>query len=186
MKIDNLSYDIKAPEVKKLILTFFVKLVVLFTVWYLFYNFILGPGRMIDRPLTNILTAASARCLSFLHPASNHFSWVQNHDNRSSSILLNNHSVLGVADNCNGLQLIFTYLSLIFLLPSPVKRKIIFTIGGILAISAANITRICILYFIYTYKRVAFDFSHHYLFTILMDILIFYGWLLFIKNRKTA
>jgi exosortase/archaeosortase family protein len=186
MKFDNLTYDINAPAVRKLIVVFFLKLVVVFTAWYLFYNFVIGPGRIIDRPLTNILTAASAKCLNFLTPTSQHFSWVQNHDNRGSSILLNNHSVLGVADNCNGVQLIFTYLSLIFLLPFPLKRKIIFTIGGIFAISIANIIRICILYFIYTYKRVAFDFSHHYLFTILMDILIFYGWLLFIKNKKLA
>lgn len=184
MKLQNLSYDIKAPGAKKAIIRFFILLSLLFTAWLCLNFFVLRPTRVIDRPLTNLLTISAAKCISILYPAIGPLTWAENEDNQGSHIKKNNKRLIGIGDMCNGVDLMFTYLSVIILLPYPIKRKIIFSIGGILSIIIANIIRITALYSIYANHSRFFDFNHHYLFTLLMDLLIFYGWLLFTKKKK--
>jgi len=92
--------------------------------------------------------------------------------------------VFQIYDVCNGIDLMFIYIGVLFLLPYPFKRKLWFSLVGVLVIALFNIIRIGSLYFIYIYKRSAFDFSHHYLFTLLMYVIIFFGWLLFIRKAR--
>lgn len=184
MKLQNLSYDIKAPGAKKAIIRFFISLSLLFTAWLCLNFFVLKPTRVIDRPLTNLLTCSAVKVINLLSPANVALTWAENPDNQGSHLEQNNKPVFGVGDMCNGVDLMFTYISVIVLLPYTIKRKIIFSIGGILAIIIANIIRITALYSIYANHSRFFDFNHHYLFTLLMDLLIFYGWLLFIKQKK--
>jgi exosortase/archaeosortase family protein len=123
--------------------------------------------------------------VNFLSPSNTAVSWAENADNLGSHLERNDKPIFGIGDMCNGVDLMFTYTSVIMLLPYSLKRKLIFTFGGITAIIIANIIRISSLYFIFIYYHKYFNFNHHYLFTILMDVLIFYGWLLFIE-KKTA
>ncbi len=169
----------------KRIVQFFIKLFILFSIWFVVYALILRPPRIIDRPLTNLITSTVARCINILSPSTVAVSWIDLPEEGRAHIMQNGQKVFGVFDVCNGIDLMFIYVGIIVLLPYPLKRKIIFSIGGIIAIIFANIIRVTALYFINVYQHSAFDFSHHYLFTILMYILIFYGWLLFIKKGKT-
>ena len=187
MPIQNLKFNTGLPDDKKAIIKFFTRLSILFTVWFFVYVLFLGPARLIDKPVTDIITMSVVKCINFLSPSTKPISWITDPmmDGRNFLVQQNNR-VFGVWDVCNGVDLMFIYISIIVLLPSPVKRKIIFSIGGILAIIVGNIVRVCALYFIYVYQKSAFDFSHHYLFTILMYVLIFYGWLLFVKKKKAT
>lgn len=184
MNQGKLSFDIKAPGAKKAIIRFFVALSLLFTAWLCLNFFVLKPTRFIDRPLTNLITIASMKMINLFSPPGSAFSWAENADKMGSHIIQHNKTVFGVGDMCNGTDLMFTYVSVIVLLPYSLKRKIAFSIGGILVIFMANIIRITALYFIFIHVNKFFDFNHHYLFTLLMDLLIFYGWLLFIKQKK--
>lgn len=163
---------------------FFIKLFVLFSLWFVVYTIILRPGRLVDRPLTNFLTASVTKGINLFSPPSGAVSWVENPVRPCTHLTINNTAVFDIFDICNGIDLMFIYLGVLFLLPYPLKRKIVYGIGGVAAIISLNIIRICSLYFIYVYYRSAFDFSHHYLFTLLMYVLIFYGWLLFVKKSK--
>jgi exosortase/archaeosortase family protein len=162
---------------------FFIKLAILGSVWFVSYHLILKPGRTIDRPLTNFLTASVSKCINVLSPSES-ISWVQSLDKTKDCAYLvkNDKKVFGIWDVCNGIDLMFIYVGIVVLLPYPAKRKIIFCIAGVIVIIFANIIRITSLYYIFHYHPGAFDFSHHYLFTILMYILIFYGWLLYTKR----
>ena len=185
MPITNLKLNTALPNNKKAIIKFFIRLSVLFTVWFFVYALFLGPARVIDKPVTDIITIAVVKCINFLSPSTQPISWSNDPSMEGRNFLIQQNSrVFGIWDVCNGVDLMFIYISIIVLLPYPAKRKIIFSIGGILAIILGNIIRVCALYFIYVYQKSAFDFSHHYLFTILMYVLIFYGWLLFIKKKK--
>lgn len=185
MPIPNLKLNTALPNDKKAIVRFFIRLSVLFTVWFFVYALFLGPARVIDKPVTNIITIAVVKCVNFLSPSTAPVSWAKDATIAGRNFLtVNNKEVFGIWDVCNGVDLMFIYISIIVLLPYPAKRKIIFSIGGIVAIILGNIIRVCSLYFIYVYQKSAFDFSHHYLFTILMYVLIFYGWLLFVKKKK--
>ena len=166
-------------------LNFFLKLLALVSLWFVFYALILRPGRIIDRPLTNFITNAAAHAINVVSPNTAPLSWYEEpvHKDRNF-IIKEGKKVLGIHDACNGIDLMFIYIGIIVLLPYSLKRKLLFSIGGIAAIILANIIRVCSLYYIYRYHTAAFEFSHHYVFTILMYVLIFYGWVLFIKKDK--
>lgn len=181
-----LKDDKPGPGYNKRIIRFFIKLFVLFSLWFICYNVLLKPSRVLDRPLTNFITSSVVKCINILSPSTPVLSWQQDPVRNCAYIVQNGYAVFDIFDVCNGIDLMFIYAGILMLLPYPVKQKIIFSIGGIIAIIIANIIRIFSLYFIYVYHRSVFDFSHHYLFTILMYVLIFYGWLLFIKKGKTT
>jgi exosortase/archaeosortase family protein len=131
----------------------------------------------------NFLTINSTKSINFLNNSTSQiYFW---RENESMAFIVNKEGqkVFGVMDVCNGLDLIFIYVSIIVLLPFSVKRKILFSLLGAVVLTFANVFRITCLFFISKYYHPAFDISHHYLFTALMYILIFYGWLLFIKTK---
>jgi exosortase/archaeosortase family protein len=183
MQLGKLNYKNNIPVYNKRILHFFVRLFILVTLWFFCYALILKPARVIDRPLTYFLTGTVVNIINVISPSTPRISWVKDPERSRAYLVQNNQSVFEIWDVCNGIDLMFIYAGVIVLLPYSIKRKIFFSIGGIIAIIIANIIRICSLYLIYVYYRTAFDFSHHYLFTLLMYVLIFYGWLLFIKKQ---
>jgi len=186
MSLQHLNFNTSLPANKKTIIRFFIKLSLLFTIWFFVYNLLLSPGRIIDKPVTDVITVAVVKCINFLSPATEPVTWVVNKTNIGNNLIQHNDKAFGIYDVCNGIDLMFIYIGILVLLPYPAKRKIIFSIAGVIAIVIANIIRVCALYFIYVYQKTAFDFSHHYLFTILMYVLIFYGWLLFIKKKHSV
>lgn len=182
MQTNKKKVDFSNPSFNKNVRSFFIRLAILASLWFVSYHIILKPPRIIDRPLTNFLTATVATSINIIAPSNNPVTWAEHDGYNGAKLVLNNKKVFGVWDVCNGIDLMFIYVSIIILLPYPAKRKLVFCLGGIVAIILANIIRIVALYFIYVHYRSAFDFSHHYLFTLLMYVLIFYGWLLFIKK----
>lgn len=182
-KINN---NITIPQNRKLAINFILSLFILYTIWFFLYNLLLKPTLFIDRPLTNFISVAVVKCINLFSPTIAPIAYIENSNEHGFSLIKDNASILQIGHKCNGIDLMFTYVSIILLLPYPnsVKRKIMFCFVGIIALVIANIMRICALYYISVYQHNAFDFSHHYLFTILMYVLIFYGWLLFIKKRK--
>jgi exosortase/archaeosortase family protein len=185
MKPINSILNLGPALSNKRIVHFFINLFILFSIWFVVYALILRPPRVIDRPLTNFITSTVTSCINILSPSTVPVSWIDLPVEGRAHITQNGQKVFGVYDVCNGIDLMFIYVGIIVLLPYSLKRKIIFSIGGVVVIIIANIIRVTALYFINVYQHSAFDFSHHYLFTILMYILIFYGWLLFIKKGKT-
>ncbi len=186
MKLENIKIYAALPDAKKIIVKFFIKLSVLFSIWFFSYTLFIGPSLIIDQPLTDFISMSVVKCINFLSPSPTPVVWGVSTISYGDYLMQNNERLLNVGHKCNGIDLMFTYISIIVLLPypNPLKRKILFCIGGIVAITLANVVRICALYYIHVYQKSAFDLSHHYLFTILMYVLIFYGWLLFVKNKQ--
>jgi exosortase/archaeosortase family protein len=166
------------------LLAFFLKLFVLIIIWECSYHFILKPAGLPDKPLTNTITSGVTNSINLFSSASSVYTWFRNDAMTADYLLKNGKLVFFIADDCNGLSLIVIYLGFIILMPYSIKRKIIFSIGGIIVLTIANIIRCSLLYWIYKAHPDMFDFNHHYLFTILMYLLIFYGWILFTKKGK--
>jgi exosortase/archaeosortase family protein len=185
MQFENVNSKNALALKNRSILFFFIKLLVLVTAWFVLYAIFLRPDRIIDRPLTNFITNAATNIINIVSPNTAPLSWQEEPVKKEKNVLIKEgKKVLGIQDACNGIDLMFIYVGIIILLPYSAKRKIIFSIAGIVIITLANIARVSILYYIYRYHNAAFEFSHHYFFTILMYVLIFYGWLLFIKKGK--
>lgn len=162
---------------------FFIKLIALAAVWLLSYHFFLEPTRVPDKILTGFITSAVTYCLNIFSNA--HYTWIDYFSASSAYIMKDGKAVFFIADKCNGLDLLVIYLGFIVLLPFPIKRKLIFSLVGTIAIILANVVRCLSLYYISIKHPDWFYVSHHYVFSILMYLFIFLGWLLFIQKGKT-
>lgn len=184
MKFSAIQLKNKMP-----LLAFFLKLSLLFFCWFFLYVLVLREPRFIDRPLTNLISSIVSTTLNSILPSTDYITVTANPHEKAEVFLNKNGSrVLRISDGCNGLDLIFIFCSVIFLLPGSTKKKLLYSSTGIASIIIADVLRIISLYFIYVYYQSQFEFSHHYVFTILMYILIFMGWFSFIncspKNEK--
>ncbi len=168
----------------KTIFFFFGKLILLGAVMIFIYNTVLNPARIPDRWLTVTISSGVVTGVNTFFPAHLHITADESNYGRFVNIRKNGVVFLRIWDNCNGLDLIAIYLSLIILLPYRWIRKLIFIVAGATALIIANIIRCIALYWIYLYNRKLFDINHHYIFTILIYLLIFYLWLLFTKKGR--
>jgi exosortase/archaeosortase family protein len=184
MELGNLKIFEKKGKYNKRVLSFFLNLTLVGTIWFFCYHLLLKPTRLIDKPLTHFLTESVAGVINIITPSSGSQITAYASNHKACSYLVKDKlAVFSIWDVCNGIDLMYIYIAIIILLPFSAKRKLFFSLAGILAIILANIVRITSLYYIYVHFRTAFDFSHHYVFTILMYLLIFYGWLLFTKKQ---
>lgn len=181
---------IQIPRPVKL---FLLKAIGMLILWKLIYLAILLPNRTLDRPLTEGVTIGTVKTLNGLsrhceytavraqHPkwdAGGHFArWEDTMDIYSGNI-----RVLSIADACNGLELIVLYIGLIICLPSRATRKMVFAGAGFVLIEATNVIRCSGLVLLFQNRPEWVDFSHHYLFSLIIYGLIFWLWWLFSKN----
>ena len=173
-----------AFRINKSVAFFLLKMFAMILVWEYSYHFFLKPVRIPDKLLTDIVTIAVTKCLNIFFSSAHQATWVHDMIQPLDDISRDGKIFLQIFDGCNGLDLITIYLLLIIVLPGTFKRKILFSLAGIIGITILNILRCLLLYWIYKTHPNVYDFNHHYTFTILMYLVIFYGWLLFTKNLR--
>lgn len=165
------------------IVTFLGRFVALLVGWSLLYQLVLRPTHIPDRWLTAGIGHASRTVIQWVwnpQPAieSVFFSEVD----QTAYLMQGGKRVFGIADVCNGLDLMAIYVGLLLLLPGTSRRKWKYVVTGLLAIYGFNILRAAILYYIYYHHYAYFLFNHKYVFTILMYIVIFVGWFLYTRK----
>ena len=181
---EKIKFGNAIPASNKAMRSFFLKLIALVVIWECSYHFILEPARIPDQFLTDVITRGVTLCINLFFRVSPHVTWADYPSYSAAFILQDGKTLFLIADFCNGLDLIIIYLGFIILLPYAASRKIIFGVSGIVVITIADIIRCTLLYWIWKYHRSMFDFNHKYLFSILMYLLIFSGWVLFIKKGR--
>jgi exosortase/archaeosortase family protein len=184
MPVEGKSVNQSVPIFNKDIVRFVIKLIALVIIWECSYYFILIPTRIPDKGLTDFITSGTTHCLNLFSSATSKYTWKDFPETNAARIFNNGKYVFYIADICNGLSLLAIYCGFIILLPYPVKRKIVFCVGGIIALTIANIIRCVSLYWIFRHHADLFELNHHYVFTIFMYLLIFLGWILFTKKTK--
>lgn len=163
---------------------FLLRLVSMVVIWQAAYIFVLKPRRVPDELLTKTLAAAVTKTLNlFFHPFPP-ITWVNAPAQLACFVQKYGKTILVIFDDCNGLDLFIIYLAFIILLPYSAARKLVFSAAGIVAIFIGNIFRCVVLYWIYVNYRGMFEFNHHYVFTIIMYLIIFAGWVLYTKKPK--
>lgn len=165
--------------------TFLFRATLLFVGWQLLYNLVLLPVRVPDRPLTNFTAYSTAKVLSLFY---NHITpvYIIANERKDALILMDGRKIVGIADPCNALDIYVLYIAFLLCFPGTARRRLIFMAWGLPAIYAFNIIRSAII----TWMNVAHngwaDFSHHYVFTTLMYLLVFYAWVLYTKKEVHA
>jgi exosortase/archaeosortase family protein len=90
-----------------------------------------------------------------------------------------------VGGPCNGLKLFSLYLAYVLFYPFVSRKKrVVYSILGVLIIHILNVLRISSLYIIQDNYPEYLEFNHDYTFTYLMYLFIFSIWWYFSKKEK--
>jgi exosortase family protein XrtF len=178
-------------RVPRPVLSFLLKGVIVFIIWKVLYLTLLLPTRVPDRALTRLVGFSTSNVLN-LFSANVAYQAIEVRDDyvedglvipcTSVDIRRGGMQTLRVADACNGLELMVLYAGFFFCFPGPLRRKLIFAVGGCVLITLVNVLRCAILVEIFIKYRAYLDFSHHFAFTFIIYALIFLLWFFFTKK----
>lgn len=165
---------------------FLLRAFIIFWVWKICYFSLLSKDRIIDQPLTTLATHQTAIILNFFHDSgfsvkhsiSYHEIDGVYHSTPSEIIQFNGFPIVMMLDSCNGLELFVLYIGFILSMPVLWKRKLLFSIFGVLFLHFTNILRCVALAEISIHWSSGFDLAHHYLFNIVIysTILLLWNW----------
>ena len=174
--------------------SFLVKAAVLFLGWKVVYLIFLLPGRVLDKPLTyrrrqryrgypRIFFSRRRLQRRARHPSDHRRPRRHGtgHENP-----LRRYGLLNIADACNGLEVLALYAGLILCLPASPKRKLAYILVGMVGIEVLNVIRCAGLVLVYLHDPEYLNFSHHYLFTLVVYAFIFWLWYLYSRNPNIA
>lgn len=177
-------------EIPGLFRRFLITAIVLFVVWKSAYYFYLKPNRILDKPLTIATTKSTIRLLTLFYPNSIFIKKENlpnnNVDHYSNIIIKDNKKALGIADPCNGLELHILFVSFIICMPTSWKRMLLFSVGGIIVIYVCNVIRCASIGYLNISKNMYVDIAHHYIFKLLIYLIIFSGWVWYLKGKDFA
>ncbi len=169
---------------------FGVKAFILFIAWKLLYQSILIPIQQPDKWLTETTSLLTSIFLSnsrndgvysVIHYPSEQLS--QYSIISKSIILRNNKKVIGISNACDALELIILYTAFLFCFPLKIKRVLCFSLIGIFVIFVCNLLRCIFISSINLSGHLQLaDMAHHYLFKLIMYLLIFFGWVWYCKD----
>lgn len=161
-------------------------------IWKSIYTFWLEPERVLDKPLTWMVTSHSIRLLQIIGPGSSYS--IEKLETRHKGdfeatiehlfIIKDGARTISIADNCNGLELMVLYAAFIVIMPGNWKRKILFILFGIPLLHMVNLGRVTGLVGFHLKYPGMFDFAHHYLFKITIYGLTFLLWVWYLNNKK--
>jgi len=163
---------------------FIIKSVSCVVLWRLLFSYILKPIKFPDKILTRLIGEGTIVVINLFSNSKLGNAYCM--DDRICGVILfrNNHALLRIGDACNGLELMLIYVGVIALLPGASKRKGIYMTVGIVGLLIANMFRCAGLQYIYVYYPQLFEATHHYLFTLVMYVFIFAGWVMYINKVK--
>lgn len=138
-------------------LQFLLVFAVLYALWVLGYDGLLGPNNRLDYALSaNFAAAATLRLAGWaahVAPAN------------AKLLVLNGQPSVLVGDPCNGLLLYVLFVGFIVAFPGSIRHKLWFVPLGILVIYAINVGRVALLALNHVYWHPTVEFDHHYTFT---------------------
>jgi exosortase family protein XrtF len=179
--------DAFPPDVRLFLLRAFV----LFIVWKSLYLFLWQKPRTLDEPLSRSVGRQTAWTLNLLN-GTNSFSEreiykstvIEGETIRSpmSYVYRDDRKVIGIADNCNGLELLVLYMGFILAMPASWQRKAAFGLAGMLIVHCVNILRCVGLGSLMLHMREYFEFAHHYIFKMVIYATIFLLWVRFSRH----
>ena len=166
---------------------FFFRSIFLFIIWKLSYHFYVKPSRILDRPLTTFTAKGTVKILNlFSENKFTYQSYIPDNKNELSwyYLFLDNKKVIGIADACNGLELLLLYVGFILCYPTSTnKRMLYFLFWGSITIFIINILRCCVMAEVNLHSNVFFDFAHHYLFRLIIYGVIFFFWVKYTNEK---
>jgi exosortase/archaeosortase family protein len=160
---------------------FLLRGVCILIVWKCLYLFLIRPWHGLDAMLT-LDTAQATAWLFHLFSPQMQPQLIPQRDVLITALVNGKRiNTISIADACNALELLVLHIGFILSVPVPFRKQLPYIGAGILLIIAANVLRCLALIYIYIAFPNFFPFAHHYIFTLLIYLIIFLTWRLFIK-----
>ena len=164
------------PKQRQIIL-FLVKAILLYTIWFVSYDFFISPDGSLDAWLDDIVAGHAANLLSIFG-----FNGSTSPGIDQTIVLINGVSMVGVGDPCNGLELFVLFTGFIICFPGNTSSKLFYIPVGIIIIYICNVIRTMLLSLIQLKAPEYLELNHHYTFTIIVYSIIFFLWIYWVNN----
>ena len=186
MKLHTTALKKYWQEIPASVRKFLLTSIIIFFIWKVTYHLYLKPTRLIDMPLTIQTAKNTQQLLAVIYPNFNFTSEQimpkQKIDFFGVYVMKDSKRIIGIFDPCNALEVFVIYIGFIICLPSNFKRMTLYISLGIIGLYILNIFRCSVLGVLNLNRTVYIDFAHHYLFTMVVYIGIFLGWVSYIKQ----
>ncbi len=103
---------------------------------------------------------------------------------RGTAILVNMHPVIRILNSCNALDIYVLYIAFLFCFPATLRRRLLYIAYGVPYIFILNIGRCVGIAWLNMHHRGLVEITHHYVFTTLLYLMVFYLWVLFTQQSK--
>jgi len=164
---------------QKSILFFLLKFIGLYIVLNTVYALWISSYNPAPDPMTKIVTFQVVSIISLMEDG------VEEEEALNSpnvSMRRNGKTIVSVYEGCNGLNVMFVFLSFIVAYTGTLRKTILFCGAGLVLIYLSNLLRVGLLYFIAEYYPNNLYFFHKYLFTGLLYALIFLLWYFWVRK----
>lgn len=159
-------------ESQKQLAFFLLKAVLLYFLWVLLYDFVLEPPQTLDAYLNFRVAHEAALILKLFGYQAGTTPGIH-----QTIVQINTTDMVGVGNPCNGLELFVLFAGFVISFPGKYIQKLWFIPSGIILIHLINSIRAALLALIqYTHPEFL-DFNHHYTFTVVVYLFIFYLWI---------
>lgn len=155
---------------------FLVKTALLLSGWLAVYHLLLKPFRFPDKYLTNIVIDGTVYLLQLLG-----FDTVS----KGQWVYINNEFSVGIADQCNGLELMVLFIGFLLAIGGTFKSKLLYMLNGVILIFVLNVVRCTALAYMTYINAPLIDFAHHYAFKLVIYAVIFMMWYLYSQKEKS-
>lgn len=161
---------VKAAVEQKPLLLFLLTSLALLLSWFVGYYLLLEPDGRLDFWLTELTAKLTAQLLEPWYT-------LQLGPRADQQVLfLNQQAVLGIAKNCNGLEVFALFTGFILAFPGKIKNKLWFIPLGIALLFILNLIRTVILTLTQLHWPQALDFNHKYTFVVIVYGAMFLLW----------
>ena len=154
-------------------LLFVAKFLVIYFVGNVIYGVYVESFNNVADPMTNWVTIQSAQILNLF------VAGVESYSDPmlpKVHLLLNNRTVISVYEGCNGLNVIIIFVAFLAAYGGRLKRLSWFVPLGIVIIHLFNLARIALLYYVAEYHHTFMYFTHKYLFTATIYVVVLALW----------
>ncbi|MBE7441761.1 MAG: archaeosortase/exosortase family protein [Flavobacteriales bacterium] len=152
---------------------FFGKAIALYVLWYLIYEQYLMKVGWLDKIIIDNLVNTSYKVLQL-------FGYTVFIYDQTIGID-GSHGVF-IGTPCNGVELLALFAGFVLVFYGNWKHKMWYIPLGLILIHVLNIVRIIALTIIAYYMPETLDFNHKYTFTLLMYVVVFIGWIIWVKK----
>ena len=157
----------------KFVVLFFAKAVALYLIWYFVYEQWIMKVGWVDKIIIDNLVYTTIKILNL-------FGYTTFEYGHTFGIDGSNGVYIGTP--CNGLDLMALFIGFILIFSGSWKNKIWFIPVGLMVIHILNVIRVFSLAVIAKTAPESLDFNHKYTFTLALYLLVFLGWVIWVKK----